>query len=671
MDEQVDEIRVRPPPIRDRIASEKQSSDPRRKRGAKRKLAERRELISLISTAREGGVGVDEKSVEDLTRSCRYLESTIRRLYPHQQMDPSAIDRLMWEAYRSTDGIYGEAEALAWANGFRIPGSVKIRDDEGLQRTGSLEGYVSEVHQKMSEGGRLSHASIIAAGVPEDDPDYSRLKDLVDGITILTDEDFVPNQAPQPLRAKYVRMQSVVDKLMMELYEDGMILILPTATVQQIPGVHFSQSHWALKKGKVWGRPIGDASAPSEDTGVALNSAAVKEMCIQKWGNIHHPTVTSLSALVLRQAARVGWDNLVLWKMDLKGAFTLLFIRPDCVRKAAFALGADKDGVDLSMMYPVGFFGWTGLPFAFAIVSNVVTRLVNRVTYGESEMYVDDLMGGCAETELAHDLAAAREKCVQLLGNGSVADDKTEHGRIIDFIGWEFDLETRVVSVARRNFMKTLYGMICMRGSETNPTVREVQRVASWASRYSVVCRSLKPFSVDLYDAVRGYREQRARIRLGKVQLRALDMWISTLAMLEFGKADFARPIHTIPWRRPQFLIEYDASLYGLGIILSELDVEGAECGVESKPRFMRAIKMPIPYDLGSDPSFQNSTEFLAVVMGMACLVSLGCKGAGVRVKGDNRSSLSSVPGARRRGLDQRSAGRVPSISWLLQLGGI
>jgi len=120
----------------------------------------------------------------------------------------------------------------------------------------------------------------------------------------------------------------------------------------------------------------------------------------------------------------------------------------------------------------------------------VVTRLVNRVTYGESEMYVDDLMGGCAEAELIHDLAAAREKCVQLLGNGAVADDKTEHGRIIDFIGWDFDLETRMVSVARRNFMKTLYGMICMRGSETNPTVREVQRVASWASRYSVVCRS-------------------------------------------------------------------------------------------------------------------------------------------------------------------------------------
>jgi hypothetical protein len=59
------------------------------------------------------------------------------------------------------------------------------------------------------------------------------------------------------------------------------------------------------------------------------------------------------------------------------------------------------------------------------------------VTYGESEMYVDDLMGGCAEAELIHDLAAAREKCVQLLGNGAVADDKTEHGRIMGF--WSGD----------------------------------------------------------------------------------------------------------------------------------------------------------------------------------------------------------------------------------------
>ena len=149
IEKQVEGIRVRPPPVRDRILSEKQPSDPRRKRGVKRKLSVRRELIRLISAAREEGVRVDEKSVEDLRRSCRHLESAILRLYPHRRMDPSAIDRLMWEAYRSTDGVYGEAEALVWADGFQISGSVKRRDDEGLQRTGSLEGEVSEVQEDV------------------------------------------------------------------------------------------------------------------------------------------------------------------------------------------------------------------------------------------------------------------------------------------------------------------------------------------------------------------------------------------------------------------------------------------------------------------------------------------------------------------------------------------
>ena len=79
IDKQVEEIRVRPPPVRDRILSEKPSSDPRRKTGAKRKLAERRELTRLINAAREEGMSVDEKSVkeQDLMRSCRHLESTI------------------------------------------------------------------------------------------------------------------------------------------------------------------------------------------------------------------------------------------------------------------------------------------------------------------------------------------------------------------------------------------------------------------------------------------------------------------------------------------------------------------------------------------------------------------------------------------------------------------
>ena len=59
--------------------------------------------------------------------------------------------------------------------------------------------------------------------------------------------------------------------------------------------------------------------------------------------------------------------------------------------------------------------------------------MVNQVTHGDSKtpMYVDDLAegDGCAKSKLAHDLAAAREKCIQLLGNGTVADHQV---RLID-----------------------------------------------------------------------------------------------------------------------------------------------------------------------------------------------------------------------------------------------
>jgi hypothetical protein len=40
------------------------------------------------------------------------------------------------------------------------------------------------------------------------------------------------------------------------------------------------------------------------------------------------------------------------------------------------------------------------------------------------------------------------------------------------------------------------------------------------------------------------------------------------------------------------------------------------------------------------DPGRQNTCEFIAVIAGLACLSSLGVRGAGVKIIGDNQSSL-------------------------------
>ena len=55
----------------------------------------------------------------------------------------------------------------------------------------------------------------------------------------------------------------------------------------------------------------------------------------------------------------------------------------------------------------------------------------------------------------------------------------------------------RTVAIAKHNFMKTLYGFLVCEETRSQ-SVRSIQRLASWASRYSAVIRALKPFTAYL-----------------------------------------------------------------------------------------------------------------------------------------------------------------------------
>ena len=79
--------------------------------------------------------------------------------------------------------------------------------------------------------------------------------------------------------------------------------------------------------------------------GCALNSEQVTELGEARWGPIVHPTATQLAAMALRVSTRLaGSEPMVLWKMDLKGAFTLMLINPDSAQLLAFALTSDSGG---------------------------------------------------------------------------------------------------------------------------------------------------------------------------------------------------------------------------------------------------------------------------------------------------------------------------------------
>jgi hypothetical protein len=319
--------------------------------------------------------------------------------------------------------------------------------------------------------------------------------------------------------------------------------------------------------------------------------------------------------------------------MDLRGAFTLLFVHPASVCRLAFALGTDASGEELTMLYHVGMFGWTGMPSAFHVVSRVLLRLINARVAGSCLIYVDDIMGCCPAAHLQTTLSTARDLIVSLLGPDAVEDRKTESGRRLDFLGWEFDLDLRSVAIARHNYLKTLYGFLMC--DESRPmSVRQVQRLASWSSRYSAVLRHLKPFTSDLFSMIRGYRNPSVKISLTATAQWATWLWRASLLHLGLDPTSMARPLHTLVPRTPTFLIEYDASLLGIGLVVSYMDPV-------TSWTVLFVSKLMFPFDLGDDSGFQNTVEFLAVVVGLACLSSLGYHGHSVIVQGDNTASLS------------------------------
>ena len=87
-------------------------------------------------------------------------------------------------------------------------------------------------------------------------------------------------------------------------------------------------------------------------------------------GDINHPTINRIVNMIMTFWQRAldrnpnsKWEDIRLWKMDLKGAYTLLSFRPEDV--GLFGMEATGNLVYLQI---AGIFGWACTPAAFQVV---------------------------------------------------------------------------------------------------------------------------------------------------------------------------------------------------------------------------------------------------------------------------------------------------------------
>lgn len=549
-----------------------------------------------------------------------YICGLIWELFPQTSKKKLEIMSLVVEAYHVADEDYGVLEAVNWAEGFTWPPDISERDEKRIREAGSLTAAVASIQQRYRPF-RLSRERIMT-WVDSSDEDFDRLIDLAEGMRVLVDSEFVPNEKPPPLRNMYKRAASAVNKLLHEWWLEDLAMVVRTSTLVAQPGVHFSPAHWTTKAGKREGRVLFDSSDDSH--GPSLNSDSAREKLRARYGEIAHPTLDDFVLMVLDSEAQhpESLEELVLWKWDLRKAFTLLSFRPEDARLLACELTDD-----LSLVYHAGLFGWTGTPFAFQVISRTLHKLLSQ--RGVSQLvYVDDIGGACRQDILMNTKATVRTVTEGLLGPKALAEQKWESGRRLDFIGWEVDLDTRRVSLKRRNFLKVLHGFFAV-DLNAKWTGRLVERLASWASRYAAVLRHLRPFSDDLYGELKGWKNRDAAREIRPRGKRAVVMWRVVLCAAYFDDNRVTRPLESFRVCPPDVTIAYDASLTGVGVGIETI---GGELVLLYSAQF--------PFDLGADASFQNTAEFIAVVLGCGMLVSLGWRSARIHLKGDSMTSL-------------------------------
>jgi hypothetical protein len=344
----------------------------------------------------------------------------------------------------------------------------------------------------------------ISAVVSVDNPDRDRLVDLADGIRVTTPSTFVPNGQGQlpDLRKNYRLGSAVVNKLVHEQHAQGLVIYLPReVAVQHVRGCNFNPTDLVIDGKRQKGRNTIDPAT--------LNGPETRVATTDFYGAIHHPDLVLILRMVLRfyyrakrQDPRVTWARIRIWKMDLKGAFTLMSVRAEDAKLFGVELMVDEDAAQtIAAFFLGGTFGWAGTPAAFAVVTRVIVFELARRLRGLATMYVDDIIGVCLDCDVDHDQENAAVLCTTLLGDEAVAKEKTERFQRGDVIGYTVDLDSQRVTISHKNCMRALYGYFSIDADAMQP-VKTIGTLASWGSRYASICRELKPFNRAIYSVL-------------------------------------------------------------------------------------------------------------------------------------------------------------------------
>ena len=582
----------------------------------------------------------------------RAIQDTIAKLsvmFP-EQVTSNRVNKLVEiaiEGYKLADNVYTAKDAEEWGNSYEVPNAL-VQSDEALFKASMRDiNVMAARRQKKLIGNRLN-VSRVVLHTRADNPERNKLLLLAEkGMPLLQREGFKANGQGilPPLRKTYTSVKSAVNRLLVEnFHELGLAFILKKSTALTIPDIHFSPLHWTEKQGKRQGRPIGDCSDGGSELGnEPLNSLETKEQSDLLWGNIRHPSIDDVANMIMdyyegavKANANFDWDDIEIFTKDLKGAFTLLFFDAEDVQHLAMEMTDEK-----VIIFICGIFGWTGTPAAFQVVNRAIVHELKYALQGLALMYSDDVLVVTEKSAALKDMTATDRVCSDLMGPNSVEKTKSKSGRRLTFIGYDIDLDKRLITISERNIKRTLYGFLSV-DLQAPMKVKTMQKLASWASRYGKICIYMKPFVSVLYAEYAG-RNDHTSFLLSVKACQVIRFFRVLLGLIAVNSIEFARPLKSFRQSRSSIVIELDASLTGIGLLYYERSDTG-EVLIAGGAIDISTLKFE------SEASFQNTAEFIAAVLGIRGLSQLGQQPESVCLRGDSMTALTWASTGRFKG---------------------
>jgi len=575
------------------------------------------------------------------------------------------IEALCWKAYEWGDAVFDESHARVWADGFKFTEKQLADDQKCLLDAGNDFDKMIRTRLALLRPDRLN-SDRVKTHVSSDCLDLSLIEDLADdngGMNLFLPPEYVPNSVTglPPLSKSYLDTHEAVDKMISDNFRDkGLAMVFRLEEIVKVlPEFSVAVAKWTGKKDNEAGRNIHDASF-RQFLAWCLNNEFSQQACKDHCGEINYPTVQDIIAMIWEFWERekklnpnVKWEDLRLWKMDLKGAFTLLNFKAECVKHVALLL---QDG--LIVFFLCGVFGWTGTPGYFQILSRVLMFELEKVFMGLARMFCDDIMGVCWKQDVEHELNAVRMKVLGLVGPNSVAEKKTEVGTALVELGYMVDLGKMAVSISQRNLLNALFGFMEIREHELVTFVM-IERLASWGSRYSLVCVHMAPMVRLLYAELEGKPRWR-KWKLSKNAKIAIWFFRAFLVLTDVIEGYYCRPLWSLrPLRAWYWICEFDACPQGLGCVWYQVQPSGEELPIGAASWSISSL------GFGEDSSFQNTAEFMAAVMSVIGLVRYGGAAEPTLMRGDSKSALSWAEKKRYRGNLAVPAGFLFNYIWI------